>query len=542
MTKRRRYALPVGIVLFAGAAIWWSVWFPYAPHRVRGAIPQRAVMVGEHENLARDVRLLLKNPSIRESIHVLGGPVDSIDAFLTSGLGRWLSACLGGRYTVTAFVPRGLSGAPAAWVVASWGGVRAQLTRWMMEVGLIPGWERLPGRAPIPCYRLRTQGDGPVLSAAIYEGVVLLAYSRDARRVMSMVRRLAYGRPSSHLFAGPERAGARVGVCWSPRVIGAPRGELRWSLPSTNTIALHAKWPPGLAVPMVLPQSRYGKMPVLMPTDVLPAAPSVGRVQLSESDRGLVRAGLGPLSGAVLQIPLSMAGGLLGGPEGGIKRAFQALIKPGLDTEGVLLLGLLRDAYSGRLLGIKTPSIVMAARTAPDFNLAAELPGLLDRCNAQLGMSLMARRRPDPDTGEVRFTIDEARNGIYASMKTNAKPVLWQVGRWIFLASNFAAAGEVNRAVQIGGDVPQPEWWAAAWARPNAIHGWCDFASAGSAVRKLSALHAIVRIAQGEHSQPAVTLMERTGRVVSALEPFTQGCMQVQAGPEAWKVDVRLGD
>ena len=73
------------------------------------------------------------------------------------------------------------------------------------------------------------------------------------------------------------------------------------------------------------------------------------------------------------------------------------------------------------------------------------------------------------------------------------------------------------------------------------MHGWVDFDAAGTAVRKLTALYAIVQIAQGSRSGPAVALMELTGDVVSALEPFGEGAVRVLIAPQTWKMDLSVG-
>ncbi len=299
-----------------------------------------------------------------------------------------------------------------------------------------------------------------------------------------------------------------------------------------------ARWPVGMPVPVVQSAASPGGLPYLTSGSVLPPVESPERVQLSEDEWRRLSAGIGSLSGAVVLGPSSALNSLLvQGDKEGLGELYRETIRPKLDPGGVIVVGLLRDAYSGRLLKIKTPSLALAVKTVPDLDLASELPSLLDRWNARLGLSLLARERG----GEGIFTIDEARNGIYASMKASEKPVLWQSGTWLFAASNLAAAREIVNALETTEESPQSDWWSTVSAAPERVHGWFGFEAAGSAVRKLAALHAIVQIAQGERSGPAVVLMERTGRAVSALEPFGEGRLQLQVGPDAWTLDVRVG-
>ncbi|MDP6629604.1 MAG: hypothetical protein QGH42_02200 [Kiritimatiellia bacterium] len=542
MNRGSRFTVLAGILLFTGLALWWSVWFPYAPQRVRGAIPPRAVMVGEHHDLAADAAILLKNPSLRQSIQVCGGDVEAIDAFMASRFGHWLTKCLGGRYTVTAFEPRSPTGAAPAWMVASWGGVRAQLIRGMMQVGMISGWERLPSRSPIACYVLRTREPGPFLSATVYEGVVLLSYSHDRTAVRRMVRRLAYGQDASRLPADTDLAPDRVQVCWTPRLSTAPGATVAWDLPSAGEIAFSTAWPTGVPVPTLRSTTGRGGIPLLAPGALLPRIDPAETVVLTESDRRSLSAGLGALSGALVLAPSGIMDSMLStirDPEMG--RLYRETLSSRLDPEGVIAVGLLRDTYSGRLLGIKTPSLVMAVKTRSELDLASELPPLLDRWNAQLGLSLLARERGGDGVGPPAFIIDEARNGIYSSMKASEKPALWQSGTWLFVASNLGAAHAVGRAMSQAAPSSQSDWWSAAEAAPEQCHAWVDFAAAGSALRKLTALYAIVQIAQGQRSGPAMAIMERTRQTVAALEPFGEGNIQLQVGRDAWTLDARVG-
>jgi len=280
------------------------------------------------------------------------------------------------------------------------------------------------------------------------------------------------------------------------------------------------------------------EIPYLARGATLPPIEAPEGVACSEAERGRLEAGLGPLSGGLVLAPTSILNSLLA--QGSAKEAgalYRETVLPRLDPAGVIAVGLLRDTYSGRLLGIKTPSLVLAVKTVSELNLATLLPPLLDRWNAGLGVSLLARE----SGGEGFFIIDEARNGIYSSMKASEKPALWQSGSWLFIASNLAAAREVSRAMEQPAERPQGDWWETAGAAPSLVHAWFDFVAAGLAVRKLTALHAIVQIAQGERSGPAVVLMERTGRAVSALEPFGQGSVQLRLGRDTWTADARVG-
>ena len=529
-----------GALLFLGLTLWWSAWFPYAPGRVRAAIPAQAVLVGEHHRLAGDAGALLHNASLRRSYSVLGGDVEALDAFMASGLGRWLTPCLGGRYAVTAYVPYGANGGPPAWMSASWGGVRAQATRWMMELGLISGWTRLPGRSPIACYTLDGAGAGPVLSAAVYEGVVLLCYSRDPGGVRHMVRRLAYGDAMSDLPSEVPAAPDRLQWRWGGHE--APRGQLEWDLSSTNRIALHASWAPELALPLPRTWGHRGGFTGLVPGPVLPPLAPAEAVQLAAGERAALAAGLGRVSGGVVLAPLGLLEPLLAQTqEEEISQLYVETLKPWLDPNGLAAMGLLREEYSGRLLSIKTPSLVVALSVRPGLDLGAVLPPLLDRWNADLGSALLARPRGDAG-GSAFYIIDDARRGIYSSMKAEEKPALWRSGNWLYIASNLKAAQEVSRRLeQPDGPHPQGDWWGSAAAAPDAVHTWVDFSAAGQAVRKLTALYAIVQIAQGAGRGPAVALMEQTGQAVDALQPFGEGTASLRLEGERWVVDVGVG-
>jgi hypothetical protein len=254
-----------------------------------------------------------------------------------------------------------------------------------------------------------------------------------------------------------------------------------------------------------------------------------------------LQAGLGAVSGGLVVAPSAVLEPLLRTMDARTANLYRDTVMPVLAAEGVMAVGLLREAYSGRLLGFKTPSLVAAASVPPGFDLNAALPPLLDRWNGAFGLALLTRERNGED-GARFLVIDDARSGIYSSMQPAEKPVLWQVGPWLLMASNLRTAQEVRRRMgQPAGDLPQGAWWPAAADAPGALHCWVDFNAAGTALRNLAALHALVQIAQGERSGPAVALMEDTGRVVSALEPFGEGWARVAMGADTWLIDARVG-
>ncbi len=99
----------------------------------------------------------------------------------------------------------------------------------------------------------------------------------------------------------------------------------------------------------------------------------------------------------------------------------------------------------------------------------------------------------------------------------------------------------MSRAMDNASGVTVNPWWNEIVSVSARVHAWFDFEAAGDAVRKLAALHAIVQIAQGERSRPAISLMENTGKAVSALEPFREGRVSLKVGPDAWDVDLSVG-
>ncbi|NQU39126.1 MAG: hypothetical protein HQ523_04160 [Lentisphaerae bacterium] len=543
MTRPPRWTILLPGTLFVVLAISWSLWFPYAPQRVRAALPANAILVSEHHHLAEDAAALLQNPALRQSFSVLGGDPTELDAFMSSGTGRWLTRCLGGRYALVAYAPAAPRGGPPSWMAASWGGPRAQILRWLMAGGWIPGWSRLPGHSAVPCYRFDGDPDFPVLSAAIYEGVVLLCYSQDPSAVRDMTRRLSYGEAASDLPAVDDAAMDRAQLRWPTAEADIPRGEVGWAASASGPLELSADWPTAVALPMLRRWGHRAGFTGLVPGFNLPMLGALPAATADAADWQRLQAGLGEVSGGVVLAPAALLESSLAA-SGNLEwiDLYNQTLGPHVVADGLLAVGLLREAFSGRLLGIKTPSLVLALSVAPDMDAGVVLPSLLDRCNAALGSALLVQER-HAEGGAPYFIIDDARSGIYSSMKVSEKPCLWREGGWLFMASNLNAAEAVRRrmAQPLSEALPQGDWWHAVQAEPASLHHWMDFAAAGTALRKLAALHAIVQIAQGHGSGPAVELMTATGHAVSALEPFGEGRARLALTPEAWHIDARVG-
>ena len=89
-------------------------------------------------------------------------------------------------------------------------------------------------------------------------------------------------------------------------------------------------------------------------------------------------------------------------------------------AETPVFVGLYGGVASGRLLGLRVPTLVVGCRTTQAGPFVAEIDGVLDSVNAGTGWGLLPRK-PAPGTG-LPIVIDTSRGGVYDSLDTSQRP------------------------------------------------------------------------------------------------------------------------
>jgi len=235
-----------------------------------------------------------------------------------------------------------------------------------------------------------------------------------------------------------------------------------------------------------------------------------------------------------------------GAPEG-LRIAYAAVSERAASNSPVFAC-LLSAAYSGRILGLKTPALLAGVKLRSTGSVVAVAEQTLDRLNARYGWGLIPRREVvgDEAAGPRELIIlDGTRPGVYSSLRAGEKPALAAAGDWLLFGSNAdVLRGFLDRAggpAEAGGTEPAPRWLAAV--RTEAAGGlWVDLDATGQALRKVLAVYSLVLMAQNtEDSSRARRQMEEARRWIDAVRPLQQFAAWASADAADVKVGFRLG-
>jgi hypothetical protein len=473
--RTRRSVIWTLLVLFAALCAWWCLYFPFDAARLYRAIPREAVFVGEHERLAERWDEFSRNPLTRTLLVSAGIERQQVDALAEDRTVRDLVRRLGGRDTLVAYVPSLGAGEEPAWVLASWIGGTAQLLRWGLAGRNMERVRLDDGRRGW----LVETGRKERLSLAVSEGVLVGCYSEDPAAVGALLRRMEAGAALRPALADRLREGGDG--CLDRGWFGAT--------------VRHA----GRKVPCAL---RY----VLSAHD---SAGSEGRVRGRMGDVALLPEGAGGDVGArisglsalvgdapdlVLAGPCAGLSALLAGPGipagvTAVRKRLESVAAPAASFCACLLGG----DMSGRILGLRVPTLLLAMQVADAEAAQRAVADALDELNSRYGWSLLPRR---VEEGRVSVVVLETgRGGVYASMGPRERPAYAVRDGWLLVASNMDAL------VKILGGPPKAAARASTWSaglgdHPAAAYAWADVEAAGQAARNAMAVYSLALIAQ----------------------------------------------
>lgn len=188
MTKTGVRRLALGALLAAAAALsaWWALRMTYRPGAVLDVIPPEAEWVSFHERPAERWEAWSRNAAVRGGLALAGLDAGALVREVETPEGRTWLRRLGGREAVLAYVPATPYGSEPAWILSCWAGGYGQRLRWLLALS---GTRPAPGPwgdASHPIWLLRAEGlpRGMRVALAVREGVVILAFSKDALGAM----------------------------------------------------------------------------------------------------------------------------------------------------------------------------------------------------------------------------------------------------------------------------------------------------------------------------------------------------------------------
>ena len=191
--KAKRIGIRVGAAVFAVLSVWWMLYFPYRPGVLYRAIPANAVVVTEHDRLAGRWPQMARHPVSLSLLDAFGVDREDVEAFAEDPNVVRLVDRFASRRTVTGYVRSlGGSGRPA-WILASWGGVNAQLLKWGLLSGALEDFQRIKiGIRPAWILDLDPDdwGKDTRLSVSLIEGMLVACLGSDPLGVRHVIDRI----------------------------------------------------------------------------------------------------------------------------------------------------------------------------------------------------------------------------------------------------------------------------------------------------------------------------------------------------------------
>ena len=475
----RRVIITLSGLIGLAVAIGWLFYFPFSEARLyRGAAPH-AVLISEHERLAERWSDLLANPQLAGILDATVGAQDpgetqAILDLLGQPLTTRLVELLGQEKVVVSYVPRATPHGGDCWTVSAWVGGTTQLLRWgwldrtlgdlkpTLRARGIKGWQQA----------LELDGKSYQLGMVAFEGVVALTLSRDPSAVTWMANRLlgdapfatANGlvQPTSLAPTSPDRLAMRPGRLSIPRPF---YGSLRVDFPTLGAngvdLTLHCRGQKSTPTLGSAPLTRL-PIPATMPAAL--ACTSVSNLT------AMIDQLLDPAVAAPLRPLLSLA-----------------------NPASPLGVALGTTAYSGRLMGVRTPSLLACARTdIPQEELAPRLRSLVDHWVAASGTGLIV-------------TKDKERPGMLI-VSFSQSPALAMLGRaelcaitvqagWLYLCSSPAVLTACLEAVEAGAPTFDSDRLWGEQAAAAAL--WVDAAPTAESIGNALAVYNLIGMFSG---------------------------------------------
>jgi len=514
-SKTKRVVFWLLLTVYAAGCLFLCFFFPYNAERLYSAVPPGATLISEHQGLAGRWPEFARSAPARALCSVLG---------LDQGRHRdWLAdpgvaevvRRLASRNTLLAYVPAFGARRRPAWLLATWAGYQGQFIRMGFYNAHLPGFKKvvLPGgRKALVLDGCRETG-GRAVSLAVSEGILLGCLSDDPEALAEIVARVDGGAPLvPSLFkrhAEPLADGPAPDRLWLP-LVGSGRcaGGVRCFLTRCE------------------PGGAEGE--ILAPLDLL----NGGRFKWDGAsddvrlwDRTPVRGSefadasrwLGNSPAALLALP---AGALdLIARDREINENIRFVgesVKQVSMVNSPLLAGLCRVSYGGRILGFRTPTLILACRLRDPSLFPQALSDALDVLNARLGWGLI------PNTtlveGHPIVSVSGVKKGIYGRMGEGEHPAFSLLDGWLVCASNGKVLEQLIRESLARGPAdPEPGWVDAAASGSGLAIAWAEIPEATKSLSRAVAVYDLMRYAASAERSSG-PLREGMGLVLATLE------------------------
>ena len=445
MSRRHTPFFWLTMLASVALAVWWILTVPYVPRRLYQIIPAHSIFISAHRDLAGRWDSFSRNPLTLSLFSSMGiEPTEFRNLGKDPESAYWLKR-LASRDVVLAYAPKlGDAGRPA-WIFASWIGGDSQRLRWNLLLRRLPGFSRVKPYRGRFCWVVKdfAARSNEWLTVTFVEGMLVGCLSRDPSAIHEVLDIYDGSLPA---LADQADFPSKGPWCADPQ---AP--DRGW----VNLAGLNPKAPfESIAL-------SY-ELTTLTPSSVVGQACGEDPFHFSQAAAKLKTSGLENLFGN-LPLAIGLIRSQLALPlleernNPAWLRIFGEVIRD--QKAGVIMVAALGDEFSGRMKGIKAPTIMAGIPVDHSTNALAWMKQALDRLNAKYRWGLISRE-VDAD-GRALFAVETTTSGFYSQLALEEKPAYAICGEWLLLSSNLGSLSKL--AARFNGmpaDAQRQEtWW-----------------------------------------------------------------------------------
>lgn len=512
MKIRDRIGLTLVVILLLGLIAWWLYYVPYTPMRLYRAMPSNVGALSAHRALPERWEDLAANPLARSLFRSMDADPDEVAAITQDPMLAALLEQLAGKDVVLGYVPSLGPARTPAWVASSWIGGKSNHLRWLAPMLEVEGLERLPDQGGHPVWSVGEDAfDGGLQPAvSLLEGMLICCWSSDPGAMQDVLDCYDGRRPSAASAFGDDPR-----VAWLLQNEAPDRG---WVLPTVVEQGT----------------SGTGDLPVFFAFETLAERRIQGRL-LREMDFLASSAGtrepvaaddlarlLGDLPLAVASLRADLAELALAEWPSVWSEAFtRAVAETDAPHVAAALLG---GEFSGRVKGIRIPSLVLAIQTSDRDACMRAVNSALDRLNAEYRLGAILR---GTGSGDV-FRIDVSREHPYGRLADGERAGIALTEDWLVLSSSssalerlvqrYAAAGAAADKTSLSRVSPSDEGAAAS--------AWIDLEKGGKTAKLALTAYSLKLIFSGsDQADETLASINEVKAWIDALSLLENGRM-----------------
>lgn len=470
----------VGILLLL-LTLWWLCYVPFSGVRLLAAVPYNAQFLSAHHDLAGRWSGIAANPATRSLLSSLGVEPDRLDELTMDAGFQKILGRVKPREVVVAYVPELGRRREPAWVGAAWIGARSHALRWLGPLLDMPGVERtkiwgnrIMWTVPVP-----SQGADSKLFLVLEEGIVLACLAAGADSMASVLHCF-----DGHAMSVAAMHGDGPAVTWPLRSDVQDRGWVEMSAwgkeggPTERWLfELNELTNCRLEGRIRVPGNRA----------------TTSRLVRQDEEREIMGRCLGSIPQGAVLVPWNRLLGLLNRWPGPWLDGLQGIASDlDIDHVGLFLLG---DEYSGRVRGVKVPTVLLATSVSDTSQVLEKVSGYLDQLNGDYQVGLFPAEEP---VGDRRlFGVATSLNNTYADLADDERIAYAVLDDMVLVSSS---EGPLRALVgRYDWQLAEEEKGSAAWNVADIGAGtlWFDLVDGLETMRKGMFAYTVALMAQG---------------------------------------------